>query len=321
MASINISSIYTSVFILEGIPDLESFHMWLSIPLFIMYVIALSGNLLTLLLVMMEPRLHSPMYYFLCTLSLTDLVLSSSIAPMVFCIFWLNHKEISFLSCLVQMFFIHCFTSLESGVLLAMAFDRYMAICNPLHYTSALTNTLIVKIVIALVIRGTIVVTPCPWMASRLPYCQSHHIPHSYCDHMAVVTLSYTDTTINNAYGLTVVLIVIVFDVTFITVSYVLILRAVLRLSSKTAKSKAFGTCTSHIGIILTFYTLGLFSFLTYRIGHIAPYLHVILSILYLLIPPVLNPIIYGVRTQEIRTAALHLLTHCYIGPNVALDQ
>ncbi|XP_075119340.1 olfactory receptor 52P1-like [Leptodactylus fuscus] len=321
MASINISSIYTSVFILEGIPDLESSHVWLSIPLFIMYVIALSGNLLTLLLVMMEPRLHSPMYYFLCTLSITDLVLSISIAPKVFCIFWLSHKEISFLSCLKQMFFIHCFTSLESGVHLAMAFDRYMAICNPLHYTSALSNVLIRKIVIALVIRGTIVVTPCPWMAHRLPFCQSHHIPHSYCDHMAVVKLACTDTTINSVYGVTVLLIIVGFGVLCIGTSYVSILRAVLRLSSKDAKSKAFGTCTSHIGIILTVYTLGLFSFLTYRIGHIAPYLHVILSILYLLIPPVLNPIIYGVRTQEIRTAALHLLTHCYIGPNVDLVQ
>ncbi|KAM4045589.1 olfactory receptor 52N2-like [Anomaloglossus baeobatrachus] len=308
MASINVSSIYTSVFILEGVPGFESSHVWISIPIFIMYVIAVLGNLLMLLLVMVASRLHSPMYYFLCTLSLTDLVLSSSIALKMLCIFWLNHKVISFLSCLVQMFFIHCFTSLESGVLLAMAFDRYIAICNPFHYVSTLTNTFIGKIVIALVIRGTIIVTPCPWMASRLPYCQSHQIPHAYCDHMAVVKLACTDTTINSAYGLTVVLIVIVFDISCIAISYVLILRAVLSLSSKSAKNKAFGTCTSHICIILMFYTLGLFSFLTYRIGHIPPYIHVILSNLYLLIPPALNPIIYGVKTQEIRTAAVHLI-------------
>ncbi|XP_069616088.1 olfactory receptor 52N2-like [Ranitomeya imitator] len=302
MVSINISGAYTSVFILDGVPGFESSHVWISIPIFLMYVIAVLGNLLMLLLVMMAPRLHSPMYYFLCTLSLTDLVLSSSIALKMLCIFWLNHKEIPFLSCLVQMFFIHCFTSLESGVLMAMAFDRYIAICNPFHYVSTLTNTLIGKMILALVIRGTIIVTPCPWMASRLPYCHSHHIPHAYCDHMAVVKLACTDTTINSAYGLTVVLIVIVFDISCIAISYVLILRAVLRLSSKNAKNKAFGTCTSHICIILMFYTLGLIG----HIGHIAPYIHVILSNLYLLIPPTLNPIIYGVKTKEIRTAALH---------------
>ncbi|XP_073526201.1 olfactory receptor 52N2-like, partial [Phyllobates terribilis] len=307
MASINISGIYTSVFIMEGVPGFESSHVWISIPIFVMYVIAVLGNLLMLLLVMMEPRLHSPMYYFLFTLSLTDLVLSSSITLKMLCIFWLNQKEIPFLSCLVQMFFIHCFTSLESGVLLAMAFDRYIAICNPFHYVSTLTNTLIGKMILALVIRGTIIVAPCQWMASRLPYCQSHRIPHAYCDHMAVVKLACADTTINSAYGLTMVLLIIVFDITCIAISYVLILRALLRLPSKNTKNKAFGTCTSHICIILMFYTLGQFSFLTYRIGHIPPHIHVILSNLYVLIPPTLNPIIYGVKTKEIRTAALHL--------------
>ncbi|XP_044141307.1 olfactory receptor 52N2-like [Bufo gargarizans] len=310
MASVNISNIYSNVFILQGIPGLESYHVWIAILLFVMYVLAILGNPLMLLLILMEPQLHNPMYYFLSTLFLTDIILSNSIVHKMFCIFWLNDKEITFVSCFIQMFFIHCFSSIESGILLAMAFDRYMAICNPLHYRSALTNTLIVKIVVALVIRSTVIVIPCSWMASRLPYCQSHHIPHSYCDHMAVVKLACTDITINSVYGLTVVLIIIVFDISCIAVSYVLILRAVLRLSTKNAKKKAFGTCTSHITIIVMLYTLGLFSILTYRVGHITPYLHVTISNLYLLIPPTLNPIIYGVRTQEIRTAALHFFTH-----------
>ncbi|XP_075053716.1 olfactory receptor 52N4-like [Mixophyes fleayi] len=309
MVTTNMSNFYPSVFFLDGLSGLESAHMWISIPLCLMYFMAMLGNSMMLLLVVVEQRLHNPMYYFLCTLSFTDMVLSSSTVLKMLCIFWFNHKEIAFLSCLVQMFFIHCFTSLESGVLLAMAFDRYMAICNPLHYATSLTNTLIVKIVIALLIRGIAIVTPCPWMASRLPYCQTHHISHSYCDHMAVVKLACTDTTVNSAYGLTVVLLVIVFDISFIAVSYALILGAVLGLSSKSAKNKAFGTCTSHICIILMFYTLGLFSFLTHRIGHIAPNIHVILSNLYLLIPPTLNPIIYGVKTKEIRSAAVHLFS------------
>ncbi|KAM4045588.1 olfactory receptor 52K1-like [Anomaloglossus baeobatrachus] len=310
MASINMSSFHTSVFILQGIPGFEPSHVLISIPLFVMYILSLWGIVLMLLLITMEPRLHSPMYYFLYSLFLTDMILSHTILLKMFFIFWLNDNEITFMSCFIQMFFIHCFSSVESGILLAMAFDRYIAICNPLHYVSTLTNTLIVKIVLALVIRSTIIVIPCAWMASRLPYCQSHHIPHSFCDHMAVVKLACTDTTINSAYGLTVVLMVIVFDVSCIVVSYALILRAVLRLSTRSAKKKAFGTCSSHISIIFMLYTLGLFSFVTYRIGHIAPYIHVILSNFYLLIPSTLNPIIYGVKTQEIRTAAFHLFTH-----------
>ncbi|XP_073473769.1 olfactory receptor 52K2-like [Aquarana catesbeiana] len=305
----NLSIFYPSVFFLEGLPGFESAHTSLSIPVFIMYIMAILGNGFILIIIVSQKPLHSPMYYFLCTLSLTDVVLSSSIVLKMLAIFWMNDKEITFLSCLVQMFFIHCFTSLESGVLMAMALDRYVAICNPLRYTATLTNSLILKITIALIIRGTVIVTPCPLMASLLPFCQTHHISHSYCDHMAVVKLACADTTINSAYGLTVVLLCIVFDVSVIAMSYILILRTMLKLSSQTDKSKAFGTCSSHISTIIMFYTLGLFSFLTHRVGHIEPYIHVILSSLYLLTPPALNPIIYGVKTKEIRTAAYNLLS------------
>ncbi|KAM9319701.1 olfactory receptor 52N2-like [Gastrophryne carolinensis] len=308
MSSANLSILNTIVFVLEGLPGFESAHVWISIPIFCMYVMAVLGNSLMMILILSVEGLHSPMYYFLGNLSLTDVVLSSSIVWKMLAIFWLNLKEISFLSCLVQMFFIHCFTSLESGILMAMALDRYVAICNPLHYTTVLTNAFIVRLSAALIIRGTVIVTPCPLMASRLPYCQSHHISHSYCDHMAVVKLACTDITINSAYGLTVVLLCIVFDISFISVSYILILRALLNLSSHTAKYKAFSTCTSHICIILMFYTLGLFSFLTHRVGHIPPHIHIIMSNLYLLIPPMVNPIIYGIRTKEIRVAAYNLL-------------
>ncbi|KAM8975723.1 olfactory receptor 52L1-like [Pelodytes ibericus] len=308
MGSLNITFNYlrTGVFFLVGIPGLESAHIFLSVPLFIMYLMAVLGNSTMLFLIFRENRLHSPMYYFLSTLSITDIVLSSSVALKMLCICWSDCNEIDFLSCLVQMFFIHCFSSMESGVLLAMAFDRYAAICNPLHYSTTLTHTLIVKVVAILLFRGVVIVTPCPWMASTLPYCRTHIIHHSYCDHMAVVKLACTDTRINSAYGLTVVLIVIVFDVVFIMVSYTWILKAVLGLSSSAARYKAFSTCASHVCLILMFYIPALFSFLTHRIGHIAPYIHVIFSNLYLLIPPMLNPIVYGVKTKEIRNAAAH---------------
>ncbi|KAM4689856.1 olfactory receptor 52N2-like [Rhinophrynus dorsalis] len=309
MKSTNGSPFHPEAFVLVGIPGLESVHVWIAMPFFGMYLLGMIGNIVMLFLIVSEERLHNPMNYLLSILSLTDIVLSNTIVLKMLCIFWFEFREIDFTSCLTQMFFIHCFTSLESGVLLAMAFDRYVAICNPLHYTSTLTNSLIIKIIIANLIRGTIIVTPCPLMASRLPYCHTHNIPHSYCDHMAVVKLACTNITINSVYGLTVVLLVIAFDVAFIVVSYFMILRAVMRLSSWTAKNKAFNTCTSHICVILMFYTLGLFSFLTHRIGHIPPFIHVILSNLYLLIPPMLNPLVYGVRTKEIRNAAYHLFS------------
>ncbi|CAI9609244.1 unnamed protein product [Staurois parvus] len=278
-------------------------------PIFLMYLMAIIGNCLLLSLIMMGKHLHSPMYYFLCTLFIADIIVCSSVVPRMLAIFWMNVKEITSFSCLVQMFFVHYFSSFESGILLAMAFDRYVAICNPLHYTTTLTSTLIVKIVTVFLIRGTIIVTPCPVMASRLPYCQTNRIAHCYCDHMAVVKLACTDVTINSVFGLTVVLFVIICDVTLIAVSYYFILRTVLKLSSQAAKKKAFSTCTSHVCVFLTSYTLGAFSCVTYRIGAIVPCIHIIMAIFYVLIPPAINPIIYGVKTKEIRTAVYKVIT------------
>ncbi|XP_041438685.1 olfactory receptor 52N2-like [Xenopus laevis] len=298
-----------NMFALVGIPGLESDHIWISIPLSIMYLTAILGNGVILFLIASEEQLHNPMCYFLSVLSLTDIFLSNSIAPKMLSIFWVNHKEIDFVSCLTQMFFVHFLSTLESGILLAMAFDRYVAICNPLHYTSILTNILIQKIVGALIIRGTIIVTPLTIMASRLPYCGTHHISHSYCDHMSVVMLACTSTTINSAYGLTVVLLVVVFDAAFIGLSYSMILKTVMGLSTRTANKKALRTCTSHFCVILLFYMLGLFSIITHRIGHIVPSIHVTFSNLYLLFPPMLNPLVYGAKTKEIRNAAFRLFS------------
>ncbi|XP_077323032.1 olfactory receptor 52K1-like [Lithobates pipiens] len=309
MPSENLSISFPSVFLLEGLPGCESAHVWISIPIFVMYLMAVIGNSLLLSLIMTERHLHGPMYYFLSILFIADIIVCSSVVPRMLAIFWMNLKEITSFSCLVQMFFIHFFSSFESGILLAMAFDRYVAICNPLHYTTTMTNTLIGKIVTVFLIRGTIIVTPCPVMASRLPYCQTNRIAHCYCDHMAVVKLACTDITINSVFGLTVVLFVIICDVTFIAVSYFFILRSVLKLSSRAAKKKAFSTCTSHVFVFLTSYTLGAFSCVTYRIGSIVPCVHIIMAVFYVLIPPAINPMIYGVKTKEIRTAVYKVIT------------
>ncbi|XP_069059481.1 olfactory receptor 52N2-like [Pleurodeles waltl] len=306
--SSNDSHVQPSIFVLLGIPGLENAYQWISIPFLVMYLIALLGNGAMLLLIGIDRGLHAPMYYFLCMLAFTDAVLCSCIVPKLLSIFWFSSMIIYFEACLFQMFVIHMFTSLESGVLLAMAFDRYVAICNPLRYATVLTNKIIFKIYIANLIRGVLIVIPCPAMASRLPYCMTNIIHHSYCDHMAVVKLACADTTVNSAYGLTVVLLVIVFDVIFISVSYVLILRTVYSLPSKAARSKAINTCTAHICIILLFYTLGLFSFLTHRVGHnVSPYVHILMANFYLLVPPVMNPIVYGIKTKEIREKAFKI--------------
>ncbi|XP_006032159.1 olfactory receptor 52K2-like [Alligator sinensis] len=290
-----------STFILKGIPGLEASHFWIAFPFCIMYCIALLGNLTILLVIKSEPSLHLPMYYFLCMLAGIDLVLTTATVPKILSIFWFQSHRICFHCCVIQMFFIHGFSAVESGVLLAMAFDRYVAICKPLHYTNMLTNSVIAKIGLAAVVRGIGLMTPLTCLVSSLYYCRSNIIFHSYCEHMAVVKLACGDTTPNNIYGITAATFVVGSDSIFITVSYILILRAVMSLSSKEARLKSFGTCGSHVCVILVFFIPGLFSFYTQRWGqHIPTHLHILLADLYLLVPPMLNPIIYGMKTKQI---------------------
>ncbi|XP_039374378.1 olfactory receptor 52R1-like [Mauremys reevesii] len=297
-----------STFILLGIPGLEAAHVWISIPFCAMYAIAVLGNFTILFMVKREPSLHGPMFYFLCMLSVTDLVMSTSTVPKMLSIFWFNSREISFNACLTQMYFIHCFSGMESGIFVAMALDRYVAICHPLRHSIILTNSVVAKIGLAVVLRSGIITLPLPFLARRWPYCRTNIIPHFCCGHIAVVTLACADISISSYYGLFDLLSVIGMDVAFIAVSYTLILRAIFRLPTKDARLKTFGTCISHLCAISALYIPDFFSSLTYRFGHNVPrHFLVLFASVYLLVPPVLHPIIYGVRTKQIRGRLLQL--------------
>ncbi|XP_039340689.1 olfactory receptor 52M1-like [Mauremys reevesii] len=300
-----------STFILLGIPGLEAAHIWISIPFCTMYTITILGNFTILFIVKMEPSLHGPMYYFLCMLAVTDLVLTTSILPKSLNIFWFSSREIGFSACLTQMYFIHCFLEMESCIFVAMALDRYVAICNPLRHSAILTNPVVAKIGLAVLLRGCLVILPIPVLARQWPYCRTNIIPQPYCAHIAVVNLACADTRVSSYYGLFVLFCVMGLDVIFIAVSYIQILRAIFSLPTKDARLKTFGTCSSHLFVILAFYIPGLFSSLTYRFSQNVPrHFHVLIANVYHLTPPVLNPVIYGVRTKQIRGRLLRLFTH-----------
>ncbi|CAM4336516.1 unnamed protein product [Lepidochelys olivacea] len=297
-----------STFILLGIPSLEAVHVWISIPFCMIYAIAILGNFIIVFIVKMETSLHAPMYYFLCMLAITDLVLSTSVLPKMLSIFWFNSREINFSACLTQMYFILSFFMIESGILVAMAFDRYVAICDPLRHSTTLTNPVVAKISLAVVLRGIMLILPTPFLARRWPYCRTNIIPNTYCEHITVVKLACTDIRLSNYYSLSVAFLVIGPDVLFIAMSYTQILRAIFSLPTKDARLKTFGTCGSHLCVILAFYIPPLFAALTERFGHnVALHLRVFMANMYLLVPPMLNPIIYGAKTQEIRSRLLQL--------------
>ncbi|XP_014434373.3 olfactory receptor 52R1-like [Pelodiscus sinensis] len=300
-----------STFILLGIPGLETAHVWISIPFCTIYAIALLGNITILFIVKTESSLHQPMYYFLCMLAITDLVLSTSTLPKMLSIFWFNSREIDFSACLTQLYFLHCFSVMESGIFVAMALDRYVAICHPLRHSTILTNHVVVKLGLAVLLRGGLLLLPYPFLARQWPYCRTNIIPHTYCEHMAVVKLACADIRVSSYYGLFLAFFLTCLDVSFIAVSYTQILRAIFCLPTQDARLKTFGTCSSHLCVISVSYIPALFSFLTHRFGQNVPlHFHVLIANVYLLVPPMLNPIIYGVRTRQIRDRLLQLVTH-----------
>ncbi|VCW50168.1 unnamed protein product [Gulo gulo] len=304
----NRTSFRPTTFLLLGIPGLEAAHVWISILFCLVYLLALMGNILIFFIIKTETVLHEPMFYFLSMLAITDLILSTSTLPKMLGVFWFNYHEISFHACLTQMFFIHAFSGVESGLLVAMALDRYVAICNPLRHSSILTTSVVAQVGLVALLRGLVLMTPHPFLVRRWPYCQSNVVPHTYCEHMAVVKLACADISINSLYSLAVIIFIVGTDVTCIFLSYVQILHTVFNLPPNDARLKMLSTCGSHICVILTFYIPALFSFLTHRFSkHMPRHTHILLANMYLLVPPMLNPIIYGVRTRQIRECVLQL--------------
>ena len=218
-------------FFLTGLPGLEAGHTWLSIPLCAMYVAALAGNSLILWVVRSDPSLHQPMYYFLSMLAMTDLGLSASTLPTMLSIYMLGVREVALDVCLAQLFFIHTFSIMESSVLLAMAFDRFVAISKPLHYGTILTSPRIARLGLVIVVRSIGLHIPAPIMLKQLPYCRTRLLSHSYCLHPDVMKLACADTHTNSIYGLFVVLSTLGVDSVLIVLSYGLILQTVLSIA------------------------------------------------------------------------------------------
>ncbi|NWX05416.1 O52K1 protein, partial [Caloenas nicobarica] len=295
---------------LTGIPGLQHLHLWISIPFCIMYLVTLVGNCTLLCVIKADPSLHLPMFLFLSMLAVIDLVMSTSIMPKMLGIFWFHSTTISLGACLTQMYFVHAFSAMESGVLVAMAFDRYVAICHPLRYLSVLTGPIVVVIGLATFLRAVVCMTPITSQIRRLPLCGPAIVDHSYCEHMAVLRLSCEDAAFISTYTLSISTCVVSFDSLLIAVSYALILRAVLSLSSPQACRKALGTCSSHLCIMALYYIPGLLSvYMERHHQELPPHVQVLLADLYLLIPPAFNPLIYGIRTKQIRDGARRVIS------------
>uniref|UniRef100_A0A8I3PCR6 Olfactory receptor n=1 Tax=Canis lupus familiaris TaxID=9615 RepID=A0A8I3PCR6_CANLF len=278
-------------FTLSGFPGLETSQHWMFLLFGILYIVSIVGNALILFIIKEVQSLHKPMYYFLSLLSVNDLGVSFSTLPTVLATFCL--REIGFDSCMAQMFFIHLFSFMESGVLLVMSFDRYVAICNPLP----------------VVIHGFCMVFPLPFLLKRLSFCKANVLSHPYCLHPDLIRLPCGDITINNIFGQFIVISIFGLDSALILLSYMLILRSVLAIASREERLKTLNTCVSHMCAVLMFFVPMVGVSMAARYGRHAPqYVHTLMSLIYLFVPPMLNPVIYSIKTKEIRQRLCKIL-------------
>ncbi|XP_025844911.1 olfactory receptor 51G2-like [Vulpes vulpes] len=306
MLSINSTKAVFSTFLVTGIPGLEAVHIWISIPFSTMFFITLVGNVTILTVICRERTLHVPMYLFLAMLAVSDLGLSLFTFPTMLRIFWLDIRELTFSACFTQMFFIHTFQDFESAIILAMAFDRYVAISHPLRYSSILTSRTISRIGLAIVVRTLTVQVPLPILLRRLCFCHSNVLSHSYCLHPDIIKLSCSNTRINSIFGLFVVLSTMGLDFLLILFSYILILKTVLSIASFGGRLKALNTCISHICAVILFFTPMICLSILHRFGPKLPsHIYVTMANMHFLIPPVMNPIVYVAKTKQIRDKIL----------------
>ncbi|XP_067422166.1 olfactory receptor 51G2-like [Emydura macquarii macquarii] len=302
MSAVNDTKFQPAVFLLTGIPGLEDIHVWIFIPFCLMYIISILGNSFILFIIKTDPSLHEPMYIFLSMLVITDLDLSLSTLPTILGIYWFQSREISHDACFAQLFFIQSLMLIESSVLLSMAFDRFVAICNPLRYASILTPPRIAKMGLVSVLRGVVIIFPLPILLKQHRYCKDSIISQSYCLHQEVMTMACSDIRINIIYGFFLTVSSRGLDFLLILLSYVVILKSVLSIACHGKRLKVLNTCVSHVCVVLLFYTPEIALAVIYRfVKNYSPILPIVLGNVYMLVPPLMNPIVYSVKTQAIR--------------------
>ncbi|XP_056139349.1 olfactory receptor 52E4-like [Lampris incognitus] len=290
----------TSILRLQGfnIPSESVFPAFLFASL--NYMIILFCNLALILTIVLNKSLHQPMYLLLLNLPINDLMGSTALFPQVIKEILFDTRTIHYTACVTQAFFIHVYGLGAVLTLTVMAYDRYIAICLPLKYKTIMTNSHIMKIITATWMLNLVLIGLLFFLLLRLPRCRSL-MAHSYCDNPSLLTLVCANTTINNIYGLVIVAATQVIANVTILYTYLQILVTCFRSKRSDTKTKALQTCATHLMVFLLLECLGLFTIISYRLKNLSPYLRRLSGVSTLIFPPTLNPIIYGLKTKEIR--------------------
>ncbi|XP_021531969.2 olfactory receptor 5W2-like [Aotus nancymaae] len=289
-------------FVFLGLSGTQDVQQGLFVLFFLIYGITVIANLGMILLIKMDLTLHTPMYYFLSNLSFCDVCYSSTVSPKMLADFLTDQKRIPYNLCAVQMYLFGAFADVECLMLAVMAYDRYVAICNPLLYTITMSRRLCTQLVAVAYFVGLVdsaVHTCCTF---RLSFCNSNVINHFFCDIPPLLALSYSDTFINEIVMFTFIGCVVGCSIVTVFLSYSYIIITILKMSSAEGRLKAFSTCTSHLMAVAVFHGTLLFTYFRPSSSY-SMETDKMASVFYTVVIPILNPLIYSLRNRDVKGA------------------
>ncbi|XP_053319930.1 olfactory receptor 6X1-like [Spea bombifrons] len=295
-------------FLLMGFQNLHGFHIPLFLLLIVLYSVTVTGNLLIIMLVSVTHQLKCPMYFFLSHLSLCDILISSNVGPNTLQVILTGRCPISALGCLIQLYFFGASAVIECCLLTVMSYDRFMAICNPLHYPSIMNVKLPNYLVIWCWTAGFGLSFITEVLVFELRFCGPNIIDHFFCDLAPLLELSCSDTSLVEIQVSINVIVIGISQLFFVVVTYICIFNSILRIATSTGRQKTFSTCSSHLAVVSIYYgtliTLYMAPSRGYSLG-----LNKAFSLLNTVMTPLFNPIIYSLRNKDIRIAIIKLFT------------
>ncbi|KAM4848618.1 olfactory receptor-like protein OLF2 [Urocitellus parryii] len=289
-------------FIFLGLSGRQDVQKGLFVFFFLVYGITLIANLGMIWLIKVDPRLHTPMYYFLSNLSFCDICYSSTVSPKMLADFLSEQKRIPYDFCAIQMYFFGAFADVECLMLAVMAYDRYIAICNPLLYTIAMSRRICTQLVAVAYIVGLVDSAIHTCLTFRLSFCNSNVINHFFCDIPPLLALSCSDTSINEIVMFTFIGCVVGLSIVTVLLSYSYIITTIFRMNSAEGRRKAFSTCASHLTAVAIFHGTLLFMYFRPSSSYSMD-TDKMASVFYTVVIPMLNPLIYSLRNKDVKGA------------------
>ncbi|XP_056397773.1 olfactory receptor 1020-like [Hyla sarda] len=291
---------YVTYFVLQGLSDVPQVQYFIFVTFSLIYLLTLLGNSALITTIRMDRSLsNAPMFLFLSHLSFLDMCYTTVTLPKMLLSLLLGNRTISYIDCFLQLFFFISFGQSESFLLAVMAYDRYMAICHPLHYIDIVTKRLCSYLTMLSWFFGFVNSALHTGLAARLTFCSSNQIDHFFCDITPLLKISCVDTLLNEIVIFVAGVFVVLAPFLSILISYVYIIGAILRIPSATGRHKTFSTCSSHLTVVCMFYCTVLLMYM--RPASYSQNYDKIFALLYTFITPLLNPFIYGLKSREVK--------------------